>query len=62
MAGGERMFGGLEALLLGANRIHSWASVDALDRLPSLRDVRLSDNPLPGAPQELRSEVLILYS
>jgi hypothetical protein len=34
----------LRCLLLGRNQISDWPSIDALDRFPSLQEVRLSDN------------------
>lgn len=40
----------LRCLLLGRNKLSDWSSIDALDRFPSLQEVRLSDNPItvPG--------------
>ena len=51
-------FPALRALLLGDNAVASWASVDALTSIPSLREARLSGNTALGADQsQVRSEV-----
>lgn len=42
----HKPFENLRCLLLGGNKIEDWASIDALNLFPSLRDVRLSDNPI----------------
>eukprot|EP00267_Zea_mays_P055420 XP_020408758.1 tubulin-specific chaperone E isoform X2 [Zea mays] len=49
-------FENLQVLLLGSNDIDDFSSVDSLNLFPSLRDVRLSDNPVAdpakgGAPR-----------
>ncbi|XP_062230482.1 tubulin-folding cofactor E-like isoform X2 [Phragmites australis] len=49
-------FENLQVLLLGSNEIDDFPSVDSLNLFPSLRDVRLSDNPIAdptmgGAPR-----------
>ncbi|KAG2623985.1 hypothetical protein PVAP13_3KG094800 [Panicum virgatum] len=49
-------FENLQVLLLGSNEIEDFSSVDSLNLFPSLRDVRLSDNPIAdpakgGAPR-----------
>uniref|UniRef100_A0A0A9D661 CAP-Gly domain-containing protein n=1 Tax=Arundo donax TaxID=35708 RepID=A0A0A9D661_ARUDO len=49
-------FENLQVLLLGTNEIDDFPSVDTLNLFPSLRDVRLSDNPIAnpakgGAPR-----------
>ncbi|XP_025807024.1 tubulin-folding cofactor E [Panicum hallii] len=49
-------FENLQVLLLGSNEIDDFSSVDSLNLFPSLRDVRLSDNPIAnpakgGAPR-----------
>ncbi|XP_062180143.1 tubulin-folding cofactor E-like [Phragmites australis] len=49
-------FENLQVLLLGSNEIDDFPSVDSLNLFPSLRDVRLSDNPVAdpakgGAPR-----------
>lgn len=36
----------LETLLLANNRLSDWASIDALDSLPHLKDIRLTGNPV----------------
>uniref|UniRef100_A0A061RZB9 Tubulin-specific chaperone e-like n=1 Tax=Tetraselmis sp. GSL018 TaxID=582737 RepID=A0A061RZB9_9CHLO len=49
----------LKAITLGRNRIGSWSSIDALDRFPSLGELRLSGNPLlEGARSGGRFEVI----
>lgn len=42
-------FARLQALLLADCRLSSWADVDQLDRFPTLRELRLSGNPLFSA-------------
>lgn len=42
-------FASLRSLLLGSNRLDSWAAVDALNSFPALEEARLSDNPLTAA-------------
>jgi len=42
-AGGARRYSALRSLSLNGTRISAWAQVDALARLPSLRDVRLQE-------------------
>ncbi|KAK3137774.1 hypothetical protein QOZ80_5BG0457050 [Eleusine coracana subsp. coracana] len=49
-------FQNLQVLLLGSNEIDDFPSVDSLNLFPSLRDIRLSDNPIAdpakgGAPR-----------
>ncbi|CAL5097485.1 unnamed protein product [Urochloa decumbens] len=49
-------FENLQVLLLGSNEIEDFSSVDSLNLFPSLRDVRISDNPIAdpakgGAPR-----------
>ncbi|GAQ82810.1 tubulin-specific chaperone E [Klebsormidium nitens] len=46
---GNLPFQGLQCLLLGRNQLSEWASIDSLDRFPSLQEVRLTDNPLTDA-------------
>ena len=50
----------LQALLVARNRISSWTSLHALDRLPSLCEVRLTGNPLTEgvSPSIARLEVI----
>jgi Leucine-rich repeat (LRR) protein len=36
----------LESLLLGGNRLSSWASINVLQALPSLRETRVTGNPV----------------
>ncbi|XP_058090068.1 tubulin-folding cofactor E [Magnolia sinica] len=47
---GIKPFENLQCLLLGGNKIEDLESVDSLNFFPSLKDVRLSDNPVadPG--------------
>jgi hypothetical protein len=45
-------------LALAKNKVCAWESVDALGRLPNLKEVRLQDNPLadelrPGAIRQV---------
>lgn len=42
-------FDSLTALMLGSNQLSSWEAACQLDRFPSLRDARLSDNPITAA-------------
>jgi Leucine-rich repeat (LRR) protein len=42
-------FDSLQALMLGDCQISSWADVDQLNKFPSLRELRLSGNPLFSA-------------
>jgi hypothetical protein len=35
--------------MLGSNQLGSWEAACQLDRFPSLRDARLSDNPITAA-------------
>jgi hypothetical protein len=60
--GGEASlpFACLTALLLGGNGIDSWRSIDALDRFPSLVEVRINDNPLFQSQADNRYEVFFL--
>ena len=50
----------LEALLLARNKITAWTSVNALNRMPSLCEIRLTGNPLVDAfsPSIARLEVI----
>ncbi|KAK9806127.1 hypothetical protein WJX72_002459 [[Myrmecia] bisecta] len=50
-AGQDGPFAALKSLLLGENRLASWASVDALNQFPCLREVRLTGNPLLASSQ-----------
>lgn len=42
-------FASLQALLLGDCQISSWADIDQLNKFPSVRELRLSGNPLFSA-------------
>ena len=51
----------LEALLLAGNGISTWASIDALNHFPHLREARLTGNPIFAAEHSsARAEVRML--
>jgi hypothetical protein len=53
-------FSTLRCLLLGGNQISDWPSLDALDRFPSLQEVRLSENPITDAGNGAAARFMIL--